>query len=138
MEKNPITYRDLPRWKYQLEHDWAYKTSIANFEITQPYFSLAPDGLLIVHRGYCWDGPSGPTFDTKSFMRGSVVHDVLYQAIRIGKLPGGMRKIADKELDQLLKADGMRWWRRRYVYRALRLFAGGAANATYRPVKSAP
>jgi len=123
-----ITYRDLPTWKYQLLRPWTHKTSILNWDIHQPLFRLEANGLLTVYRGYCWDGPSGPTLDTKSFMRGSVVHDVLYQAMRLGLLSNFYRKAADLELDKLLKEDGMMWLRRKYVYLGLRAFAAGAAR----------
>ena len=133
-----IYYRDLPTWKYQLEYDWATLVDIRDHSAKGDFYRLYPTGSLIVSRGYCWDGPSGPTFDTKSFMRGSVVHDVLYQMIRRGELPSSYRKQADLELDKLLKEDGMFWLRRKMVYRALRIFAGGAADPNDRPVKHAP
>ena len=38
-------------------------------------------GHIIVRKGYCWDGPSGPTLDTEDAMRASMFHDVLYQSI---------------------------------------------------------
>ena len=129
MEKNPIRYRDLPTWKYQLLENWTHKVDIHGWVLHEPMFNLDYDGLLTVRRGYCWDGPSGPTFDTKNFMRGSVVHDVLYQVIQLGLLPFSYRQKADKELDKLLKEDGMSWLRRKYVYRSLRLFGGGAAKS---------
>ena len=37
---------------------------------------------MIVEKDYAWDGPSGPTIDTSNSMRASLVHDVLYQAMR--------------------------------------------------------
>lgn len=135
---NTISYRDLPLWKYQLETTWSYKTSIKGHAFEEGFFRLDNDGLLTVFRGYCWDGPSGPTIDTKNFMRGSLVHDVLYQAIRLGHLPASLRKVADLELDKLLKVDGMWWPRRRYVYRSLRVFGSRAAKAKTWKTRSAP
>jgi len=135
---NPIKYRDLPTWKYQLETGWIHQTDITGAVFEEPFFRLDLDGLLHIGRGYCWDGPSGPTFDTKGFMRGSVVHDVLYQAIRLELLPSSARKQADLELDKLLKEDGMFWFRRKYVYYSLRVFAAGAARAKDRPIRTAP
>lgn len=136
--KVAISYRDLPTWKYQLETTWFYKTSIKGVAFKEDFFRLDLDGLLVVLRGYCWDGPSGPTLDTKDFMRGSLVHDVFYQAIRLKLLPSSARKAADLELDKLLKEDGMFWFRRKYVYYALRAFAAGAARSKARPIKEAP
>jgi len=135
-----ITYRDLPTWKYQLLKDWTVDTEIYGFnaEDNSGMWELFKDGSLHVSRGYAWDGPSGPTFDTKSFMRGSVVHDVLYQAIRLGLLPSSFRKQADVELIKLCKEDGMSWSRRKYVYRSLRLFGGRAAKPKKWETKTAP
>jgi len=133
-----ITYRNLPTWKYQLLEDWWTRTEIMNQNIEKPLFRLWPDGVLLVKRGYCWDGPSGPTFDTKNFMRGSLVHDVLYQAIQLGALWPEWREQADKELIKLCKEDGMSWFRRKYVYRSLRLFGGGAVKAKETEILTAP
>ena len=123
-----IVYRDLPKWKYQLLEDWHTRTDMTGFDITKDLFSLGEYGLLIVCRGYCWDGPSGPTIDTKSFMRGSLAHDVFYQMMREKLLPMSVRKTADKVLVKLCREDGMSWVRRKYVYRSLRMFARGAAK----------
>jgi len=133
-----ITYRNLPNWKYQLLEEWRYQTNLTGYFVEADLFQLEDDGELIVDRGYCWDGPSGPTFDTKSFMRGSVVHDVLYQAIRLGLLPLELRKQVDKELIKLCKEDGMTWLRRKYVYRSLRMFAGKAIKPKKPSRKTAP
>ena len=129
-----ITYRDLPTWKYQLLEDWETETEVFGFNIENPMFNLYPDGDLQVFRGYAWDGPSGPTIDTKSFMRASVVHDVLYQCLREGLLPPSRRKLADRELIRYAKMDGMNPVRRFYAYWSLRAFAGGAAKLVQKPM----
>ncbi len=131
-----ITYRDLPKWKYQLLHDWYTATNMVGFNIKNPMFTLRPDGFLEVKRGYAWDGPSGPTIDTKTFMRASVVHDVLYQCLREGKLPPSKRKLADQELVRYAKMDGMNPIRRSYAFWSLRVFAGRAAKLKTKPMKA--
>ena len=130
-----ITYRDLPTWKYQLLEDWTTRTEMKGFDIENSLFELERDGWLSVYRGYAWDGPSGPTIDTKSFMRASVVHDVFYQCIREGKLPPSRRKLADRELVRYAKLDGMNPVRRFYAFWSLRAFAGGAAKLIKKPMK---
>ena len=130
-----ITYRDLPNWKYQLLRDWSTDTNMTGFYINNPMFTLDKNGWLIVRRGYAWDGPSGPTIDTKTFMRASVVHDVFYQLLREGKLPPSRRKQADQELVRFAKMDGMNPVRRFYAYWSLRAFAGGAAKLKTKPMK---
>ena len=39
---------------------------------------------ICVERGYAWDGASGPTFDTCGAFEAALVHDVLYQCMRLG------------------------------------------------------
>ena len=130
-----ITYRDLPNWKYQLLENWNTMTEMEGFSIDNAMFRLFKDGWLRVRRGYAWDGPSGPTIDTKTFMRASVVHDVFYQCLREGSLPPEMRKLADSELVRYAKLDGMNPVRRFYAYWSLRAFASGAAKLKTKPMK---
>lgn len=130
-----IRYRDLPNWKYQLLSNWHADTEIKGFHIEKPMFILRRTGRLTVLRGYAWDGPSGPTFDTKSFMRASVVHDVLYQCLREGLLPPSYRKRADQELRRYEKMDGMNLIRRFYTFWTLRAFAGRHAKLKTKPMK---
>jgi len=73
-------YRDLRRYKYQLTEDYSVDSGIKVKEkIDTPFIILEPDGNLTIKKKYAWDGPSGPTIDTKTFMRGSLVHDAFYQ-----------------------------------------------------------
>jgi hypothetical protein len=108
-------------YKYQLVENVSTAISIYPLEeIETDYILLNRLGLLTIKKGYAWDGPSGPTIDTKTFMRGSLVHDALYQLIRMGKLNSEHRKEADKILRKICLEDGMckarAWW----VYRAVR------------------
>ncbi len=117
-------------YKYQLHDDY---TVDINFKPpglgTSDYIELTTDGHLTVKRGYAWDGPSGPTFDTHTFMRGALVHDALYQLMREGELDGEKYKIpADKLLKEMCLADGMNWFRAQYVYFAVSRLAGFAID----------
>jgi hypothetical protein len=89
--------------------------------------------LLTIKKGYMWDGPSGPTVDTKSFMRGSLVHDALYQLMREKKISLDFKDKADRILQQYCKEDGMNSLRAWYVYRAVKKF--GLSSATPKPIK---
>jgi len=119
-------------YKYQLSRNFWIHIPIKGQEVITDYFTLTKDGLLTIHAGYAWDGPSGPTIDTPSFMRGSMVHDSLYQAMRLGLLPQACRKDADIILRNLCLEDGMwrvlAWW----VYRAVRKFAAPAARPDHK------
>lgn len=122
-----LKYRSLKRYKYQLMEPIQVHIDLPCILLKTKYFELN-DGIMTIYEGYAWDGPSGPTFDTPSFMRGSLVHDVLYQAMRLGQLPHGYRLRADGILGDICKQDGMSRFRCWYVVRALRAFGQKAAT----------
>jgi len=136
-----LCYRVLPRdgwrfrrlgWKYELTAPHSCGVQVfpgAGREVAQDgWIRLSPTGQLTIARGYAWDGPSGPTLDTPSFMRGSLVHDALYQLMREGRLSRDWRKGADMELRRLCLADGMSPLRAWWVYWGVRLFGGRHAR----------
>ena len=87
------------------------------------------NGYLTIRQGYAWDGPSGPTFDTKNFMRGSLVHDALYQLMRRGYLNiDTNRNRADRLLKHICKEDGMSSLRAWWVYQGVHAFGKSAAS----------
>ena len=83
---------------------------------------------LKILKGYCWDGPSGPAIDTKDFMRGSLVHDCLYQLIREGYIRSSYRKKADTLLRKICREDGMSLIRSIWVYLGVRIFGWRAVR----------
>lgn len=116
-------------YKYQLAEDVKVKIGINTaIRVANNYISLDTQGNLAIKAGYSWDGPSGPTFDTKTFMRGSLVHDALYQLMREDKLSQKWREIIDQELRRMCIEDGMwkarAWW----VYKGVRF--GGLKSAS--------
>jgi len=122
-----ITYRS--GYKYQLCGSYSVQTAVHPWDTAMlDDIVLHKDGNLFLPKGYAWDGPSGPSIDTKSFMRGSLVHDALYQLMRNGVLNTRWREQADKELRRICLEDGMFAFRAWYVYRAVRLAAGPAAS----------
>ncbi len=126
-------------YKYQLSETTQFKTHLfPNLPAVSEYMTLFRDGVLVIREGYAWDGPSGPTIDTKSFMRGSLAHDALYQLMRENKLTvHDARKKADQVLRKICLEDGMwkirAWW----VYKGVRF---GAENSSIngREVITAP
>ena len=95
-------------YKYQLAETYSVDVFIAaKGKWSNLYLRLdKTNGILQIERGYAWDGPSGPTVDTKTFMRASLVHDALYQMIRLGVLDKSLREHADK-LMRVHCRDGM-------------------------------
>ena len=125
---NKACYRELRGYKYQLMEDYSLDVAVKEYEINTPYLSLGNDGILIIKKGYAWDGPSGPTIDTLNFMRGSLVHDAFYQLMRIEKIPPSYKEYADRFLQKICIEDGMSRFRAWYVYQGVRLFGGSIAK----------
>lgn len=100
-----IKYRD--GYKYQLVETYTHNTEIQGLYVSTKFISLTPTGKLIIHEGYAYDGPSGPTFDTKDSMRGALVHDALYQLMRENLIPRTWKPYADKLLHDICVEDGM-------------------------------
>ena len=127
-----IYYTEI-KYKYELAKE--YSVPLPDFskeEFVMKYVAYM-GGQLTIKKGYQWDGPSGPTFDTPAFMRGSLVHDALYQLMRFharwedGKLINrpaveAMREKADNYLRQICREDGMSAVRAWWVWRAVRRF----------------
>jgi len=132
----PLYYTKLHKYKYKLAKPFKYNTGIKGRRATTEYILLFPDGELTIKIGYRWDGPSGPTPDTKTFMRGALIHDALYQLIRMYILPVSFRKISDRLLRRVCIQDGMNKIRAWWVYNAVRLAGKGSAEpGTQKPDK---
>ena len=130
-------------YKYQLVEE--YSTNISTKQDTDisssaDYVTLSNEGKIVLKKGYAWDGPSGPTIDTLNFMRGSLIHDALYQLMRENKLDKNIyRESADRLLQQMCKDDGMSSIRAWFVYQGVRIFGDPAADpANKKPILSAP
>jgi hypothetical protein len=131
-----IKYKKRRKYKYTLAEEYSYK---ADIKVKEPcdlgVLAISPNGLLTIRPGYAWDGPSGPAIDTKNFMRGSLVHDALYQLMREQKIDQGQRLRADEILRDICLEAGMSKIRAWWVFKGVRL---GAANAAKPNVMAAP
>lgn len=129
---NSIAYRE--GYKYQLVV--SYDGNIPLYpprDIRTEYIDLNKRGEILIRRGYAWDGPSGPAVDTSNFMRGSLIHDALYQLIRRGHLDRSMRGESDEILRKTCVEDGMSKARAWWVYTAVKTFAQRAAMPSNEP-----
>ena len=139
MTKHQISYKS--GYKYQLVEEYQVEISVTpEKNIQTNYIDLTTEGLLTIKNGYAWDGPSGPTIDTPNFMRGSLVHDALYQLMR-NKLidKEKWRKKADGDLRRMCVEDGMSRIRAWWVHEAVRCCGDSAASEGMRKeVKKAP
>jgi len=110
-------------YKYQLyaDHMIRLPDSFAGYSFAQRFYALQGQ-VLTIRAGYSWNGASGPTWDDKSNMRGSLVHDALYQAMVEGHLPRTLRPLADEILRQLCIEDGMNRIRAWFWHRSVARF----------------
>ena len=115
-------------YKYQLATSYEVTIPIhPELEIDILYIRLSTIGKLDILLGYAWDGPSGITFDTKNFMRGSLVHDVLYQLMRMSlRSRVHYKEATDRLLQSMCIEDGMSKFRAWYVYMGVSQFGGAS------------
>lgn len=136
--KSQIRYKS--GYKYQLHETYKIQVDIKlGYHVTSEYINLDDIGGLTIYKGYAWDGASGPTIDTKSSMRGALVHDALYQLMRLGLLPESYRDKADSIAEEIWHEDGMLCIRHNWWDKMLHIFGKGSAKkGTERPVLTAP
>lgn len=137
MKGDVIQYRK--GYKYSLWEDYRVQIGLRGYEVRHRLFTLDRDGWLTVFADYPWDGPSGPAIDTPSFMRGSLVHDVLFEMLRLGLLPHHpCFHLANVELQKICLQDGMWPCRAKYVFNAVEAFGNAAAALQAENILHAP
>ena len=131
-EHHGIKYQILKAWHpisndYELLREYSIQTNILGYDIDTEFMRLTPTGMLTARIGFPWNGPSGPTVDTETFMRGSLIHDLLYRLLRLLLLPWWVRDYADALLYRVCLEDGM--WKLRAVYVRKAVHEGGIDSA---------
>lgn len=128
-----LKYRDITRFKYEVAESFYHQTMIMARACHTDFISLDDNGMLVIAQGYKWDGPSGPTIDTDCGMRGSLVHDALYELMRRSLLESFWREYADDLLGDICIEDGMSEFRADLWYSSVRAFAGPCAKFGTQP-----
>lgn len=123
-----IRYRCIDNFKFQLKDTYSIQTEIRlTNDISTPdmpvFIQLTGDGMLTINAGYAWDGASGPSINNKTIIRGSLVHDALYQLMRAGVLLRSYKRYADELFRDICIEDGMFKFRAWYVFHAVDKFA---------------
>lgn len=131
-------YRKITNYKYQTIHHTSCfinedlfidMPKMGVLETAGGYVRLEfAQRTMQIKKGYCWDGPSGPTIDTDNFMRGSLFHDAWYQVMREYPFWRGYRNDADCMLMEHCLEDGMSSLRARWVYWGVKTFGRRAAG----------
>ena len=111
------------KYKFKVEENFSIELPFKIPDFEHEYAS-SKDGILSVKKGYAWDGASGPIINTRDTLVASLVHDVLYQAMRLNLIKSSKenRMIADKNFFEILKMNGVNSIRRKVWYFAVRLF----------------
>lgn len=137
-EMKKITYKS--GYKYVLQQPYTVKLDIVPEKCAMcgNFVILDTVGNLTINPGYAWDGPSGPTIDTKNFMRGSLIHDALFQLMREGQLDTKYFDQANEELQKACIEDGMSWIRAKYVYLGVQWFGKKFISGQPNPCIEAP
>ena len=121
-------------YKYQITQDYHIKLDIRPYKpINLPFVRMDMEGNTRILRGYAWDGASGPTWDTLNSMIGSLVHDVVYQLIRLVLIDPKYKEYADQILHDLCVEDGMYSWRANYWQWAVLKFGAGSTKPSAEP-----
>ena len=137
----PIRYQEGFRYVLHQPHEMDLSEygfqPIIHARSGNAWVSIDEHSVLRIAATYAWDGDSGPARTTRASLRASLVHDALYQLIRIGALRSTEKHLADQVYRDILRENGMWlarvWWRAQ----ALRLF-GANALTRERPVLTAP
>lgn len=129
MPQSDIQFRKLTRYKYQLTNFYTIQIDILPKEDQYSDFvDLSAAGLLYIKQYYAWDGASGPAIDTKTILRGSLVHDALYQLLSLELLDRKFKDDIDRLFQQICREDGMNRFRAWYVYQAVHFFGKARAK----------
>lgn len=118
-----LQYKKRRAYKYTLAEPYLFETQWLNApEIHTQYIQLNQHGQLHISKAYSWDDASGPMPDFTSIMRGSLVHDALYQLMREQHLDLSFRAAADRLLFEICLADGMNPILAHWVHFCVRCF----------------
>jgi hypothetical protein len=141
MMANEFKYDNIEKYKYRLTADYKFEPPGRRPRVRNgllcPHKWLTmslSDRELLFQEGYCWDGSSGPTIDSKKCQLAGLIHDGAYQLLRNGVYGAGedkekAREYFDNLYYEMCVADGMGTYRAWVRWKGLRLFGRRAANA---------
>ena len=120
---NRVAYQN--GYAYKLVEDYGTTVNVRPpASISTRLIDLSKDGALLIRAGYAWDGASGMP-DSPDVIRGSLVHDALYQLMREGALDPLLQKSAvDRQLYDHCVEDGMNPGLARVVLEAVTRMGG--------------
>lgn len=127
-----IAYKD--GYRFVLAEEYSANTGIRPARpIVTDFIKLYSSGMLILAKGYAWNGASGPAVNTKSTIRASAEHDAFYQLIRLGLLHYDFKRLADARLRHCMLEDGANPVRAWYFQQAVKYFGYSSAVPSGEP-----
>ncbi|MCK9558341.1 MAG: hypothetical protein M0R50_09920 [Candidatus Cloacimonetes bacterium] len=119
-----MEYRKLTWYKYMMMSDYTVKVDICpQNDLKYEFMELLSTGQLTTRQGYAWDGATGFPMTPKMLLRASLVHDTLYQLMRLGVLdPSTNRILVDRTFKKICLEDGVPRIIALPLYLATRLF----------------
>lgn len=121
-------------YKYQVTRPYRIKLAITPYApVRLDHIEMDMSGELRILPGYAWNGASGPTWDTRNSMIGSLIHDVIYQLIRLGLISPEYKEYGDRVLRDICIEDGMLRFRAAYWQCAVLNFGAGSCRPSAEP-----
>lgn len=118
-----LYYRKIQKYKYQLVEQFSHRVKLS-IGISTNFIKVnfpEPDGIIRIEIGYTWDGSTMSS--DKHAMKASLVHDALYQLMRLGQLDISYREYADQLYRDLCIEAGMSKFQANIRYWCLQKFA---------------
>ncbi len=130
-----LQYSNLKGYDHRLHNRLVFMTPIRlEKSYIAQFLELHTDGRLVIKPGYCWDGPSGPTWKDKTNMEPSCFHDAMYQLMRLEIIEAGeWREWTDVEFVRQCKKRKMNWLRARIYLWAVREYGEGNSKPETKP-----
>jgi hypothetical protein len=114
-------------YKYVLWEDYSVRLRILpSPPVLTTKAVLLSNGMLTIFKGYPWNGANVAP-DNPDIIRGSLVHDCLYEMMRAGRLSLDYRCQADDILKEICLEDGMSPAYAAIVHEAVSAFGEGCA-----------
>lgn len=107
--------------KFSVWEKLEVQTIITGYHVKSDQVELFESGLLVVEKGYAWDGATGAV-DSKSIIFASCIHDILCGFINSGLLPVFVQALADEQFRLIEQQGKMPWIRRMWTYLGVRTY----------------
>ncbi|MBI9097549.1 MAG: DUF1353 domain-containing protein [Spirochaetaceae bacterium] len=128
--KNEIgIYGKVSNYKYYLVTDYIHDDIGIDIDLKTDFIEIQL-GTMTIKEGYSWNGIRGYAVDRMNFMRATLVHDALYQLMRLEELPRSYRRKADLLFKKIALEDGVSLFSANLAFWGVRQFGQPAIQTT--------